>query len=164
MAVGVAEAVTFRVRRPGDDRYIEALSAGAFVEYARNAARAVRQLIRGDDALTELAVADGEPVGFVIVSFARTRSVFARMGRPWVAHLSAIATDPMMLRRGIARQLVGRAEQMARDRAALCLSLTTGVTNVRARTLFHTAGFRSLAGVADFYRPGQDAVFMHKPL
>jgi ribosomal protein S18 acetylase RimI-like enzyme len=164
MGARLDAAVTFRARLPSDDAYIVALSRGAFVEYAHDGGRAVRTLLREEGARTEVAVLDGELVGFVIVSFDETRSEHGPLGTTRVAHLSAIATDPMMLRRGIGRRLLRRAEHIARDRGAACMSLTTGVVNAKARALFGTAGYLSLAGVADFYRPGQDAVFMHKTL
>jgi GNAT superfamily N-acetyltransferase len=164
MTTRLDEALTFRPRVPSDDIYIHALSAGAFAEYARSGQGAVRMLVAERDAFTEVAVIDGEPVGFAIVSLRRSPTAYGPVGKAWVAHLSAIAADPMMLRRGIGRTLLARAEQIARDNGAVCMSLTTGVMNARARALFSGEGYMSLAGVADFYRRGQDAVFMHKSL
>lgn len=164
MGARLDAAIAFRPRLPSDDDYIRALSTGAFAEYARSGASAVRALILADGARTEMAVLGDEPVGFVVVSFDRARLSYGPVGRAWVAHLSAIATDPMMLRRGIGTRLLQRAEEIAREHGAICLSLTTGVANERARALFTKAGYLSLAGVADFYRAGQDGVFMHKSL
>jgi GNAT superfamily N-acetyltransferase len=164
MATRLDEAVRFRPRLPFDDVYIQALSAGAFAEYARSGRGAARMLVHEDGALTEMALVDDEPVGFAIVSLRRSPTAYGPVGRAWVAHLSAIATDPMMLRRGIGRTLLARVEQIARANGAVCMSLTTGVMNARARAMFSGEGYMSLAGVADFYRRGQDAVFMHKPL
>lgn len=164
MGARLDAAIAFRPRLPADDDYIRALSTGAFAEYARQGARAVRALVLADGARTEIAVLGDEPVGFVVVSFDRVKVPHGLLGRAWVAHLSAIATDPMMLRRGIGTRLLNRAEEIARDKGAVCMSLTTGVANERARALFAKAGYLSLAGVADFYRAGQDGVFMHKSL
>lgn len=164
MGTRLDTAISFRTRLPSDDGYIQALSAGAFAEYARSGARAVRVLMFEEGAQTEMALLDDEPVGFVVVSFDRTATPYADLGHAVVAHLSAIASDPMMLRRGIGRRLLERAEEIARSENALCMSLTTGVSNLRARALFESAGYRSLAGVANFYGRELDAVFMHKPL
>jgi ribosomal protein S18 acetylase RimI-like enzyme len=151
-----------------DDDYIGALSRGAFAEWARNGARAVRTLIREPEAHTEVAFLGDERVGFVVVGFAVARmpSFGHSDAQPVtrVAHLSAIAADPMMRRRGVGKRLLRRAEVIAVEHGAICLSLTTAVTNNPARTLFERAGYLSLAGVRDFYMPGQDAVFMHKSL
>ncbi len=164
MGARLDAAIGFRPRLPTDDAYIRALSMGAFSDYAASGARAVQALMRAEGARTEVAVLDDEPVGFFVVSFERSRSRHAIFDRGWVAHLSAIATDPMMVGRGVGRRLLARAESIAVERGAVCLSLTTGVDNLRARALFVGAGYVALAGVASFYGSGKDAVFMHKSL
>ncbi len=150
----------FRPRLPSDDDYIRALSAGAFAEWARSGSRAVRRLIFEEHARTEVAFFDNERVGFLIVTFDRPR----HRASPWVAHLSAIATDPMLRRRGIGAHMLRRAEEVAHEHSAVCLSLTTAVSNTAARALFEAGDFVALAVARNFYLPGQDAVFMHKSL
>jgi ribosomal-protein-alanine N-acetyltransferase len=157
-------ALDFRPRSREDDDYLRALSVGAFAPFARDGGRTVARLVREEGALTEIALLDGEPCGFVVVSFDRAARAYGPFDDPVVAHLSAIASDPQLRRRGIGRAVLARAEALAAGHNAVCMSLATAFDNVPARRLFAGAGYQVIAAARAYYRGDQGAVMMLKPL
>jgi ribosomal protein S18 acetylase RimI-like enzyme len=154
----------FRPRLRDDDGYLRVLSVGAFAPFAADGGRTVARLVREDGAVTEIALLDGEPCGFSVVSFDRAKRAFPGIPEPIVAHLSAIATDALLRRRGIGARILARAEEAAEQRGAVCMSLATAVDNLPARRLFAAAGYQVIAAAQGFYRRDQGAVLMWKAL
>jgi GNAT superfamily N-acetyltransferase len=60
-------------------------------------------------------------------------------------YVDSIATDERLRRRGAARALLARAEELARSQGLLHVSLDTDVENMPARHLYESSGFIGVA-------------------
>jgi ribosomal protein S18 acetylase RimI-like enzyme len=89
------------------------------------------------DGLTLIAERDGERAGFVMLLFELTDDVTLQQQ----AFIVYMAVEPAHRRVGIARALLGAAEEEARARGASHLSLMVTEANEAARTLYERAGF-----------------------
>jgi ribosomal protein S18 acetylase RimI-like enzyme len=67
---------------------------------------------------------------------------------PAAFYIDALATDPHLRRRGLARALLGEAERQARVRGLPAVALDTTIENKPARALYANEGFDEVA-----YRP-----------
>jgi ribosomal protein S18 acetylase RimI-like enzyme len=67
---------------------------------------------------------------------------------PAAFYIDALATDPSMRRRGLARALLDEADRQARTRGLPSVALDTTLDNRPARSLYLSAGFEEVA-----YRP-----------
>jgi len=147
-----------------DEAFIRALSRRVFATYSRNPARLVGSMLVEDGAFAVVAELGGEAVGFAVVAFEELAREFGPWKRPTVARLNAIAVHPDAHGRGIGRRLLRRAEEGAKARGAVTMTLNTATTNRRARRLFEPAGYLSVLTLPNNYARGQDAVAMFKPL
>lgn len=163
MSGAIADLV-IRPLTPGDETFIRALSRRVFATYSRNPARLVGSMIEEENAETVVAELGGEAVGFAVIAFEELGRDFGPWRRPRVARLNAIAVHPEVYGRGIGRRLLKRAEDLARARGAVSLTLNTAVTNRRALRLFEPAGFLGVVTLPNNYARGQSAVAMFKPL
>jgi len=84
------------------------------------------------------------------------------------AELLTVAVDPVHLRRGAARLLLGAVVESARDGGARTLFLEVGADNPGARTLYDSLGFAVVGQRAGYYaragRPAADAFSMRLTL
>ncbi len=106
-----------------------------------------------------VALADGEPAGFVMCSLED-----AAVGE---IDLIAIAVAEPWQSRGIGRRLLERAEEETRRLVAekpAILRLTVSEDNLRAREVFARFGFASVAGEGGRYPRGQVSLEMRKPI
>ena len=60
-------------------------------------------------------------------------------------YVDSIATDERMRRRGVARALLARADELARSQGLLRVALDTDVENTPARHLYESSGFIGVA-------------------
>jgi ribosomal protein S18 acetylase RimI-like enzyme len=60
-------------------------------------------------------------------------------------YVDALATDPELRRRGVARALLAEAERQARRRGLPAVALDTTLRNQAARALYASSGFQELA-------------------
>jgi ribosomal protein S18 acetylase RimI-like enzyme len=107
-------------------------------------------------------------VGFVALTHRIAKGPFGPWAEPVVSHLDAIAVRRDLRGRGLGKQLLAEAERLARARGSLSVSLTTAVSNVRARTAFRAAGYVAWLPLPEHYFGGEaralDAVAMSKVL
>jgi ribosomal protein S18 acetylase RimI-like enzyme len=118
-----------------------------------------------------LALEDGEPAGFALVSLTRLPAA-TRLDRqgsqepPLALDLMAIAVEPERQGRGTGRYLLEAVLQEAHHMASDtdlplgAVSLTVAVDNHPARKLFRSAGFHETAGDGETYPRGQEALKM----
>ena len=85
---------------------------------------------------------------------------------PWdeVAHLHKIFVRKEAEGKGIARQVLEESAVFLRKLGAKNLYLEVAITNERAITFYHKAGFKQLVVKKRFYRDGTDAFAMQKEL
>ncbi len=88
------------------------------------------------ESVIYLAVAEGEPAGFVQLypSFSS-----ASMQRLWILNDLYVASGAR--RRGVAQALLARARRLAEETGAKGLTLSTGVDNAAAQRLYEKEGW-----------------------
>ncbi|MEC4271763.1 tRNA (adenosine(37)-N6)-threonylcarbamoyltransferase complex transferase subunit TsaD [Adlercreutzia sp. R25] len=75
-----------------------------------------------------------------------------------------VGTDPAWRRHGIARVLLARVADDARNLGARTSSLEVRASNVGAQALYEALGYKSLGRRPRYYSDGEDAVIMEGPL
>lgn len=161
---GTITDLILRAVRPEDEPFIRALSRRVFAAYSRNPARQTSGMLDEEGAEAFVAELGGSPVGFAVVGFEELLRDYGPYRRPTLARLNAIAVHPDAHGRGIGRRLLRRAEDIARARGAVSMTLHTAVTNRRALRLFEPAGYLSVLTLPGHYARGQSAIAMFKPL
>jgi ribosomal protein S18 acetylase RimI-like enzyme len=87
--------------------------------------------------------------GFVCVEY----RAWNRLGQ-----LQGLAVDPALKRRGIASELVHRAEEFVRGEGGRGLYVDTPVTNEIGRSFYKTLGYRQAYVMPEYYDEGLDGV------
>ena len=90
----------------------------------------LRRRIPDEDGFSEVAEEDGRLVGFVNFE-----------DREGVVHVSYLFVDPEFQGRGIGRELLGHAVDVARERGFPSATLVTAVANARARRFYEREGW-----------------------
>jgi ribosomal protein S18 acetylase RimI-like enzyme len=156
--------VVIRPMQADDYDFVVTLSSDVFGAYTWDPVASTLGMLDEPDAAAAVAELDREPLGFVIVQFERFKRDMGPWKRPVLAHLDAIAVRPELFGRGIGRRLLTHAEELARLRGAVSLSLLTARNNTRARTLFASSGFMAVAPILRAYARRQGGIAMLKPL
>ncbi|MCP5167053.1 MAG: GNAT family N-acetyltransferase/peptidase C39 family protein [Pseudomonadales bacterium] len=79
-----------------------------------------------------------------------------------LARLYSLAVDPASRGRGIAAQLIGRAEEVARDSGSLYMRLEVAGNNAAAIALYRKLGYQQFGLYQDYYEDHSDALRMEK--
>jgi ribosomal protein S18 acetylase RimI-like enzyme len=156
--------ITIRASVRGDEEFVHDLASRVFSAYSRDPRRAIRSILAERKTEALVAEIDSLRVGFVVLQYEELARDFGPWSKPTAARLDAIAVCPRVHGRGVGRRLLERAEEAARRRSCLSLSLATGEGNIRARRLFEGGGFVQLARVERYYARGQAAILMHRTL
>jgi ribosomal protein S18 acetylase RimI-like enzyme len=80
-----------------------------------------------------------------ICGFACVRVVPCVLYAEPYAELTELYVEPAFRRRGLGRQLIARAEQLARERGAAELLIMTGTGNTAAQALYRSEGYDTYA-------------------
>jgi ribosomal-protein-alanine N-acetyltransferase len=96
----------------------------------------------------------GELVGFVFITLADDGA----------GHITTIGTAPEHRRRGIARQLMERAEEALRNRKIATIFLEVRMSNTNAQNLYRELGFSIVQRLPKYYNNGEDGYLMVKSL
>lgn len=150
--------IQIRAVGPGDNEYLERLSAQVFSPFGSYGA-AIRDWLDSGEALALLALVHGRPAGFAMTSLVRPYELSLRG-----TELLAIAVTPEEQRAGIGRRLLRLIQVEARNHDADLILLHTATGNLAARALFEAEGFRAVRLRPAFYPMGQDALLMLKNL
>ena len=80
--------------------------------------------------------------------------------RAWnrLGQLQGLAVDPALKRRGIASELVHRAEEFVQAGGGRGLYVDTPVTNETGRSFYETLGYRQAYVMPEYYDEGLDGV------
>jgi ribosomal-protein-alanine N-acetyltransferase len=77
------------------------------------------------------------------------------------AHLSTLAVDPGLRRRGIGERILREAMQLAARQGAEMMTLEVRVTNDAARRLYEKLGFQDVGRRPHYYKDNlEDAILM----
>lgn len=96
----------------------------------------------------------GELVGFVFITLADDGA----------GHITTIGVAPEHRRRGIAHQLMERAEEALRNRKIETMFLEVRISNFGAQNLYRELGFSVVQKLAKYYNNGEDGYLMVKSL
>jgi ribosomal protein S18 acetylase RimI-like enzyme len=143
----------------GHRAFVERLSAVVFDRYGDYGTMLPR-MMRLPGMHTVVAEADGEPVGFAMMSPVSRA--------PGELDLAAIAVEPAWQSRGVGRLLLEHSEREALRSAPAgvtpAVRLNVAGSNTRARRVFEAAGFREVAGEPGRYPAGQRSLCLRKIL
>ncbi|MEK9722492.1 MAG: GNAT family N-acetyltransferase/peptidase C39 family protein [Rhodospirillaceae bacterium] len=117
--------------------------------------RSFRNILRHGNASLIVDVDDGGVTGYSLVLFHRNTSL---------ARLYSFAVDPGHRRREIARRLLHRAEDIARDRGSVAMRLEVRMDNAAGIRFYETEGFRRFSTYPDYYEDHMDALRLEKAL
>jgi len=140
--------------RPGttaDLSAIYAVEEACFQPPLRFSQNLLRRMLRHD--LCVVALNAEEIVGFIVASLETENS----------QHFGYIATLEVLSAfrgRGIARNLLVKAENLLRDNGCRYAALHAAVNNVAALALYASCGYESVGTAAKFYPDGTDAALM----
>lgn len=111
------------------------------------------RLLGRDSAELWVAESSGRVVGDAVVLF---RKGFAS------ARLYSLVVVPESRGRGVARALLARAEEGARERGAVAMRLEVRSDNAPAIALYRRSGYEVVGRTADYYEDHSDALRMQK--
>lgn len=117
--------------------------------------RSLRRLLSQPSALTLVAVADREIVGYAMLLF--------RQGSD-AARLYSLVRSPAAAGRGIGEALLRAAERAAAERGAVEMRLEVRPDNAKAMALYGRNGYAAFVRIADYYEDHSDALRMRKSL
>jgi ribosomal protein S18 acetylase RimI-like enzyme len=144
--------------------FVVGLARTSFAPWSADPGRNILSMIRAPGAIAELAIDRDVKVGLFVLSVRRLGRAFGPYASPATAHLDAIAVRPGQGRRGIGGAVLDRAEEHARARGAVVLTLLTAASNVPAQRLFRTRGFLPVVRLPSNYANREDGIAMFKPL
>jgi [ribosomal protein S18]-alanine N-acetyltransferase len=150
-------AVEYRLYHPDDFEQLYAIEEACFDSALRFDRRYMKQLTERDSSVTWTAEEANRLAGFVIVEW-------VRMLRGIVAYIQTIEVDPAFRRRGIARELLRRAEDSAREARATYIWLHVDETNAGAIALYQSCGYERHGRHENYYENGHGAEIYARPL
>lgn len=147
----------YRLYNPGDFEQLYAIEEACFDAALRFDRHYMRQITERASAVTWTAEEDDRLAGFVVIEW-------TRMQRGVVAYIQTIEVDPAFRRRGIARELLSRAEQSASEAHAAYVWLHVDETNEAALALYQSCGYRLHGRHERYYENSHDAEIYAKAL
>lgn len=90
--------------------------------------------------------------------------VFITLADDGAGHITTIGVAPEHRRRGIAHQLMERAEEALRNRKIPTIFLEVRVGNISAQNLYRELGFSVVQKLLKYYNNGEDGYLMVKSL
>jgi ribosomal-protein-alanine N-acetyltransferase len=145
------DAITLRGYKPGDWERMYALDVLCFAPQFQFTRGAMRGFAEAPGALTVLAEAGGELVGFCLVQ------IEAKVG--YVVTLDVAAS---WRRRGLARRMMEHLEAQVRAAGGLGMALHVFTGNAAAMRFYESIGYGRVARSEGFYGRGLDALVYRK--
>jgi len=138
---------------------IFALDEVCFEPPFRFSARAMRQFVEARNALTVVAESEssGEIAGFCIAHVERAR-------KGLVAYVVTLDVAPQHRRHGLARTMMERIEEQAREADCDAVALHVSVENEGAIAFYESEGYERSHMVKSFYGLGRHAYLYRKAL
>ena len=150
--------VTLREYRVGDMEAMYALDVVCFEPPFRFTKWAMRRFAEAKGAVTVVAEAEGDLVGFAIVQIEGGGRAGSR------GYVVTLDVAEGWRRQGLARQLMLEAETKAAATGAVRMALHVYVGNEAAVRLYEGMGYRQVGIAENFYGPGMDALVYLKRL
>ena len=112
-----------------------------------------KEELTGSDRYYIAAIADGEVIGYAGIMVAGD-----------VCDILTLSVLASHRRKGIAREMLKRLIDWARNKKVEAIMLEMRIGNAEAEPLYISQGFRKIAERADYYGPGKPATIMRKEL
>ena len=141
--------VTSRPFEPGDLRALYAIEEACFAPDVRFSRALMRSLVEDEKSRTWLGIAEGIRAGFAIVGLRSDSDLTA-------AYIWTIEVLPAFRRMGVARELLTRVEESAREAGCPVMELHVSERNVHALALYVAAGYERVGVDAGYYGQGED--------
>ncbi len=147
----------YRPHQPGDFAQLYAVEELCFDPPFRFDRALMRKLIANPNSATWIAEGEQKLAGFAIVDW-------VTVPRGTIAYVQTIEVHPDSRRRGIAAELLNRAEGSARAAGATAIWLHVDVENSAAIRLYETRGYMRKRREEHFYARHRPAFVYAKPL
>jgi len=90
--------------------------------------------------------------------------IFSRIEHKERGHIVSIAVDPRWRHRGVGKALLLEAMKLLKDAGCKSVYLEVRVSNHVAINLYRSLGFKIIKRIPRYYRNGEDAFLMQRPL
>jgi ribosomal-protein-alanine N-acetyltransferase len=147
----------YRLYQPGDFAQLYAVEELCFEPPFRFSRALMRKLIANPNSAARIAEENAKLAGFAIVDW-------ATVPKSTVAYIQTIEVHPESRRRGIAAELLNRAEDSARAAGATAIWLHVDVENFAAIRLYESRGYTRKGREEHFYARHRPAFVYAKPL
>ena len=166
--------VTTRLFQAADLRALYAIEEACFEAPVRFSRALMRSLAEDVRCRTWLGIVDAVRVGFAIVGLAGQNDFSSVAGMsaagsretelvgPAAAYIWTIEVLPAFRRIGVARELLMRVEESAREARSAAVELHVAGTNLSALRLYEQAGYQRMSVVREYYGRGEDALLYRK--
>ena len=149
--------VTTRLFEPPDMRALYAIEEACFEPSVRFSRALMRNLANDANCRVWLGIVDEVRVGFAIVGLRGEDD-------PNAAYIWTIEVLPGFRRRGVARELLVRVEESAREAGCSAIELHVSERNADALALYAAAGYAQFGVEAGFYSRDEDGLRYRKLL
>ncbi len=149
--------VTSRLFEAPDLRALYAIEEACFLPAVRFSRALMRSLAFHPDCRTWLGIVEDVRAGFAIVGLRGDAD-------PAAAYIWTIEVLPGFRRMGIARQLLKRAEQSAREAGCAAIELHVSERNVGGLALYEAAQYAKVGVVPEYYGRRENALRYRKAL
>ena len=149
--------VTTRLFENGDLRALYAVEEVCFAPPVRFSRDLMRSLAHDPNCRTWLGIVDQVRAGFAIVGLSGEDD-------PTAAYIWTIEVLPTFRRMGVARQLLARVEESAREAGCAAVELHVSERNHDAQALYEGSGYFKFGVDTEFYGWGEDGLRYRKRL
>jgi ribosomal protein S18 acetylase RimI-like enzyme len=146
-----------RLFEAGDLRALYAIEEACFAPEVRFSRALMRSLATDENSRTWLGMLDGVRAGFAILGLQADENSTA-------AYIWTIEVLPGFRRMGVARELLARVEQSAREAGCAVVELHVSERNLHALALYVAAGYERVGVEPGYYGGGEDGFRYRKVL
>lgn len=146
----VVSSVTTRLFEANDLRALYAIEEACFEPEVRFSRNLMRSLAHDSNCRTWLGIVDNVRVGFAMVGLQGEDD-------PSTTYIWTIEVLPAFRRRGVARALLMRVEESAREAGCTAVELHVSERNADGVALYETAGYARVGVELEYYGRGEDA-------
>lgn len=159
----VVSSVTTRLFEDGDLRALFAVEEVCFAPPLRFSRSLMRSLAHDPNCRTWLGIVDNIRAGFAILGLSE-ESGESSEDDPSHAYIWTIEVLPAFRRLGVARQLLMRVEESAREAGCAAIELHVSQRNSEAVALYEGCGYARFGVAPEFYGWGEDAFRYRKAI
>lgn len=149
--------MVYRLYRPDDFPALYAIEEICFQAPFRFSRSSMRTVVSSADSATWIAEEDGRMTGFANVYWTHEPA-------GTIAYIQTIEVAPTQRNRGVARELLRRLENAAREAGASTIWLHVAEENAAAIRLYESRGYLRQGSEENFYAQDIDALIYAKAL